>query len=473
MIDLGVYVGTLEGKPVAVFGLGLSGVAAVRALTAAGATVHAWDDDAQKRAAASEAGAIIDTLEDLRGHAFLLLSPGVPLHFPVPHDVVARAREADVEIIGDMALLHRAGHGLRTIGITGTNGKSTTTALVGHILTHAGMRVAVGGNIGTAVMDMDLAGKEAIVLELSSFQLDLCAEFAPDIAVHLNLTPDHIDRHGDIDGYKSAKMKIFSGPGVAIIGGDDAPSRAMEVQIRKDGSRNPVFTIATTRAVGSGVYVSDAKLHDMMEEGVAEGDAALTTDLRNLTTLPGVHNHQNIAAAWAVCRRMGIKPATIVAGLQTYPGLPHRMYTVRTINGVAYINDSKATNADAAGKALACYRNISWILGGLPKAGGLDGLDPYAGRIARAFVIGTAAEDFAAWLRRHGIAVEECGTLDVAVSAAHRFAQAGRGQPGGAGVVLLSPACASYDQFRSFEHRGQCFTDLVMVLPDGTEVAAE
>lgn len=468
MIDLKAYVSTLNGKPAAVYGLGLSGMAAVRALVAAGVSVRAWDDDAGKRETAAKAGAQIDDLSgDLSNFAFLLLSPGIPLHFPAPHPVVARARAAGTEIIGDIELLHRAGHGLKTIGVTGTNGKSTTTALIGHILNDAGMHVAVGGNIGKAALDLNLSGADAVVLELSSYQLDLCPDFAPDIAVHLNLTPDHLDRHGDVEGYKTAKMRIFRGAGQAVIGVDDAPSQAMLHSVEKSGMR-AVYAISASAPVARGAYVRDGILFDAMGAQPAE-----IGDLRAMKTLPGVHNHQNAAAAYAACRLMEARAEAIMAAMRRYPGLPHRMHLVRVINGVSYVNDSKATNADAAAKALACYRNIYWILGGKPKDGGLDGLEPLLERVSHAFVIGAAAPDFSRWLARRGVPLTQCDTMARAVPEAHRLAQAGRGQPGGAGVVMLSPACASFDQFRSFEHRGDVFTDLVKALPEGQEGAGK
>jgi len=460
MIDLKNYVRTLAGKPVAVFGLGLSGLACVRALSAAGAVVYAWDDHEDNREAGRRAGAALNDLASLEGYAFLLLAPGVPLHHPVPHPVAERARAANVEIIGDIELLHRSGHGLKTIGITGTNGKSTTTALTGHILTRAGLKPVIGGNIGAAVMDLDLSGADAIVLELSSYQLDLCATFAPDIAVHLNLTPDHIDRHGNLQGYIDSKMRIFRGAGEAVIGMDDEPSRGMMDLMQQAGQRR-VHGISVTGNVHCGAYVRHGNLHDVMRE-----KEEMTGNLGSCANLPGIHNHQNAAAAYVICRLMGVKPATILAGMETYPGLPHRLSTVRTMNGVAYVNDSKATNAEAAARALACYRNIYWILGGKPKDGGLNGLEPFLDRVRQAFAIGEAAEDFAVWLRNHGIPVSLCGTLDRAVADAHLLAQSERGQPGGAGVVLLSPACASFDQFRSFEHRGAVFKELVSALPE-------
>jgi UDP-N-acetylmuramoylalanine--D-glutamate ligase len=467
MIDLKSYVSTLNDKPVAVYGLGLSGMTAARALIAAGARVTAWDDDTEKREQAREMNATIDSMQNLSGYAFLVLSPGIPLHFPQPHPAVLRAREAGVEIIGDVELLHRSGHGLKTIGITGTNGKSTTTALTGHILGACGLDIAVGGNIGKPVLDMDVTGKNAVLLELSSYQLDLCASFSPDIAVHLNLTPDHIDRHGDLKGYVDAKMRIFRGKGIAIMGIDDAHSLAMLDSVQKEGMRD-VYGVSATRKVTRGVYVENGILFDCMGEQPVKAGS-----LSGCAALSGSHNHQNAAASYAVCRLMGIEPRFIMEAMASYPGLPHRMFTTRMINGIAYINDSKATNADAAGKALACYRNIYWILGGRPKEGGLNGLESFMDRIRHAFVIGEASADFSAWLSRYNVNVTSCETLDRAVEAAHRLAQNQRGQPGGLEVVLLSPACSSFDQFQSFEHRGQAFTDLVKNLPEIIQEATE
>ncbi|MGZ9109059.1 MAG: UDP-N-acetylmuramoyl-L-alanine--D-glutamate ligase [Micavibrio sp.] len=470
MIDLKDYAATLNQKPVAVFGLGLSGLSAIRALVAAGVRVVAWDDQDSRRTDAQKTGAEIQDLEraDFSAFAVLILAPGIPLHFPKPHPVVLRAREAGIEIIGDIELLHRSNHGRKTIGITGTNGKSTTTALTGHVLKRCGVDTVIAGNIGHAALEIDLPQREesAIVLELSSYQLDLCPTFAPDIAIHLNLTPDHIDRHGDLAGYVDAKMRIFKGKGAAIIGIDDGPSLQMMERVQKAGERD-VFLISTTMRLTGGVFVENGIIFDAMN-----GPAVEIGSLAALSNLPGVHNHQNITAAYVAARLMGLNPESILKAMETYPGLPHRLYMVRHINGVGYINDSKATNANAAGKALACYKNIYWIVGGKPKAGGLDGLEPYMDRIIQAYVIGDATDDFSLWLKNHGVAFTRSETLDRAVADAHKLAQKNRGQPGGAGVVLLSPACASFDQFQSFEHRGRVFTDLVLALPDEKEVAA-
>ncbi|MDB5492604.1 MAG: UDP-N-acetylmuramoylalanine--D-glutamate ligase [Micavibrio sp.] len=453
MIDLTRYAETLKGKPVAVYGLGLSGLATVRALVAAEARVYAWDDDEAKRIEAVKIGSEIDMLENLGGFAALVLSPGVPLHFPKPHPVVERARRDGVEIIGDVELLHRARLGKKTIGITGTNGKSTTTALIGHILKSSGVNVAVGGNIGTAVLELEAA--DIFLMELSSFQLDLCTSFAPDIAVHISLTPDHLDRHGDMDGYAAAKMRIFNGPGRAVIGIDDEPSRRMAAQVVDEGERD-IYTVSVIGSVDKGVDVEDGILYDAMT-----GEAEEIVDLKAFSNLPGVHNHQNAAVAYAVARLVGLPSGSIVGAMKSYPGLPHRLFTVRTISGVPYINDSKATNADAAGKALASYAHIHWIVGGKPKDGGLSGLENLLPHVKQAYVIGEAAESFSAWLIAHRVMVENCGTLEKAVEAAHRNAQSD-----GQGVVLLSPACASYDQFKSFEHRGEVFTGLVKGLEE-------
>ncbi len=463
MINVSKFVETLEGKPVAVFGLGISNIAAIKALVKADAKVHAWDDHYERCKAAEEAGAKIVNLTeaDFSGYGCLVLAPGIPLTHPAPHPVVKRAQEAGVEILCDLEILHRCGHGRTTIGVTGTNGKSTTTALMGHILNECGVKAVIGGNIGKAALGMTLPRKDGVlVLEMSSFQIDLCPTFAPDIAVHLNLTPDHLDRHGGMEEYAASKQRLFGGAGKAVIGVDDEPSRKIFKTV-KEAKERAIYPISVKDAVKHSVYVLDGELFDRMEEGVAEESTPL-----HASTLPGVHNHQNAAAAYAVARLLDVEPDAIMEAFKSFPGLPHRQFLVRTINGVAYINDSKATNADATARALACTRNIYWIVGGRPKEGGLNGLEPYMDRIRHAYLIGEAAEDFGSWLDNHGIAHDFCGTMDRAVSEAHRAAQEDRGQPGGTGTVLLSPACASFDQFKSFEERGEVFTKLVEALEE-------
>lgn len=431
MIDVRKFVETLEGKPVAVFGLGLSNMAAVKALVAAGADVRAWDDNEQRRAQAADAGATLYdmTHEPLEGFACLVLAPGVPLYHPEPHPVVQKARAAGIEILCDLEILHRCGHERKTIGITGTNGKSTTTALLGHVLNECGIKAAVGGNIGTAALALDLPPEEGvIVLEISSFQMDLCPGFTPDIAVHMNFSPDHLDRHGDMAGYIAAKRRMFAGAGDAVIGIDDEDSRAMLDDVKKAGQRT--------------VYPMSC--------------ADKEISFLNSPALPGDHNKQNMAAVYRVASLLGLDEDDILGAIKTFPGLPHRQYLTRLIGGVSYVNDSKATNAAATEKALASYDDIFWIVGGKPKAGGLNGLEPYMTRICHAYLIGEATDEFAPWLEKNGVLFTRCGTLDVAVEKAYEDAREKK-----RGVVLLSPACASFDQFTSFEARGNAFADAV------------
>lgn len=456
MINVKTFAESIKGKPVAVLGLGLSNMAAIKSLQKAKITIEAWDDDETKRDLAASSGITVKDLfhEDMSQYACLLLSPGVPLHVN-PHRIVERAKDAEIEILCDLEILHRCDHGRKTIGITGTNGKSTTTALIGHILNHAGIDAAVGGNIGTAALSLKLPNKEgAFVLEMSSYQLDLCPDFTPDISVLLNLSPDHLDRHGDMDAYMMAKQRILSGTGEAVIGIDDDQSEKVFKQHSVDNPRQ-IYPISSTKQLKHGVYVEAGTLHDVLTD-----ETEHELDVR-LSALPGVHNHQNAAAAYCVARLIGIEPDVIYEAMKTFPGLPHRQQLVRIMNGVAYVNDSKATNATAAGRALACYKNIYWIVGGLPKEGGLSGLEPYMQNVKQAFLIGDAMDDFGSWLDNHGVPHSFCQNIDTATQEAHNMAQQDRGQPGGTGTVLLSPACASFDQFDSFEKRGDAFIGLV------------
>ncbi|HEY0900807.1 MAG TPA: UDP-N-acetylmuramoyl-L-alanine--D-glutamate ligase [Micavibrio sp.] len=462
-MNLKAYARTLHNKPVAVFGIGRSNLAVIKALVAAGVPVVVGDDHADNMVQALAAGAQAGLMEsDFTQYAALVLAPGVPLHFPTPHEVVQKARAAGIEIICDVEILSRLRHGRQTAAITGTNGKSTTTALLGHVLKTCHIDVAVGGNIGHAVLDLDMPAQDgAFVIEMSSYQIDLCPTFAPDIAVHLNLTPDHIDRHGDMEGYYQAKKNLFRGPGAAIIGVDDDFSARMHAEVQAAGTRS-VFAVSVQKPVQQGVYVQEGVLYDAMfgaaEDGAEDG-AQKVADL-NMPALPGLHNQQNAAAVYAAARMMGLPAGKIIHAMHSFPGLAHRQYRLRTINDIAYVNDSKATNADATAKALACYHNIFWIVGGKPKEGGLEGLQPYLDRIAVAFTIGEAAAEFTAWLYERKVHVTRCDTLDQAVAAAHQAAQ-NANKNAGHGVVLLSPACASFDQFRDFEQRGDKFADLV------------
>ncbi|MGH6942233.1 UDP-N-acetylmuramoyl-L-alanine--D-glutamate ligase [Hypericibacter sp.] len=462
MTDL-IRIPGLAGRTLAVLGLGKSGLVAAKALKASGATVWAWDDSAAQRAQlASEGIEPVDlgTADWTRIEA-LVLSPGIPHSFPKPHPIAAKAKAANKPIIGDVELLLRAQPHARFLAITGTNGKSTTTALSGHILASAGRQVAVGGNIGTPALALPALGAAGIyVLELSSYQLEITPSLKPTVAILLNITPDHIDRHGDMAGYIAAKERIFrrqSADDTAIIGIDDEPSRAMRERIAARKAAR-VVAISSIRPASAGVSGADGKLVDDLD---AKAETVL--DLTGVATLPGEHNWQNAAAAYAAMRSLGLQRAPIVEGLRTYPGLAHRQEMIATINGVRYINDSKATNADATQKALVCYQPIYWILGGKPKEGGIESLRPLFPRVAHAYLIGEASAAFARTLKGQ-VAATECGTLERAVASAHAQAQADH--KAGA-VVLLSPACASFDQFANFEQRGEAFRQIVLELGNG------
>lgn len=441
-----------RGRDVAVVGLARSGLAAARALEAGGARVAAWDDSAAKRASVSLP--MVDPLTaDWNRLAAVVLSPGIPLTHPTPHPVVRRAADAHVEVIGDIELLLREHLGAALVGVTGTNGKSTTTALIGHVLTSAGRRVQVGGNIGAPVLDLEPLPQGGIyVVELSSFQIDLTPSLACDVAILLNITPDHLDRHGDMAGYVGVKRRIFDRvKGTAVIGVDDDWGRKIAAELEAAG-RSRVVPISVERRLDHGISILDGKV-------AIDGRSLPAIDLVKAPALIGKHNHQNAAAAIATALALGLDEAAIARGLETFPGLAHRLERIATVNGVTYINDSKATNADAAAKALAAFDGIYWIAGGKPKAGGIEPLADLFPHVAEAFLIGEAAPGFAATLNgkvRHTISE----TLDRAVADARAAAEKAA-QAGAAPVVLLSPACASYDQFTDFEARGEAFRTLV------------
>jgi UDP-N-acetylmuramoylalanine--D-glutamate ligase len=454
------------GRDVAVLGLGVSGLAVARALQAGGARAVLWDDKETARDEATAKGFTVSDLAaaDWSEFAALVLAPGIPLTHPESHWSVKRAREAGVEVIGDMELFFRQrakdqAPG-RVVVITGTNGKSTTAALTAYLLAASGKRVALGGNIGNAVLDLEpFAPDLTYVIELSSFQIELAPGLAPDAAALLNITPDHLDRHFTLENYARIKSMVFAqlGPGAtAVIGVDDASSRAIA-----DSLEGPfaVKRIAVGRPVETGVFAKDGVLHEM-----EDGTELARVDLAGIGSLRGAHNWQNAAVAYALARSQGLISASIAQGLKSFAGLSHRMEQVARRGKVLFVNDSKATNADAAGKALASFTDIYWIIGGRPKEGGLGGLEPFFPKIARAYLIGEAAEAFA---RQLGGAVDnvQCATLDRAVAAAAADASRSAAKEP---VVLLSPACASYDQFDNFAKRGDAFRDMVMGL-DGAE----
>ena len=461
MIDLGI----LAGSSFVVLGLARSGLATVRALVAAGIDCVAWDDNAASRDAAAAAGAkVADPLSiDWSSITALVISPGIPSTLPKPHPVAVAARAAGKPIVCDVELLARAQPEARFVAITGTNGKSTTTALIGHILEQAGVRCEVGGNIGRGALDLAPLGPNGLyVLELSSYQLELLQTFRAHVAIWLNITPDHIDRHGDLAGYVRAKQNIFArqrAGDCAVIGIDDAPSRAAFEAVSQ---RPGIVAIPLQREtpVAGGVSYRAGQLVD------ADG---YTVDFADVPTLPGDHNAQNAACAWAACRWLDVPRERIVAGLRSYPGLPHRQERVAAVGEVTYVNDSKATNADATARALSSYRDIYWILGGQAKEGGVAPLAPWFDRIRHAFLIGEATELFAGQLEGR-IPYSRCGELQAALEAAHAMAQRdARGGKGGPAVVLLSPACASWDQWKSYEHRGDAFRAMARALP-GAEI---
>jgi UDP-N-acetylmuramoylalanine--D-glutamate ligase len=455
-----------SGLPVAVMGLGKSGLATAEALRSSGAKVWAWDDSEARRNEAKALGfAPVDlTRCDWKELRSLVLSPGIPHNFPKPHPVATLAKQHKVEIIGDIELLGRSEKLARYVGITGTNGKSTTTALIGHILHAAGKRAAVGGNIGTPVLSLESVRNGIYVLEMSSYQLELTFSIVFDVAVLLNVSPDHLDRHGGMDGYVAAKRQIFhhqAKPRTAVIGVDDDYSRQIHADLASKGDQI-VIPISATQPIDGGVYAADGILYDAIG-----GKPVRIADLQPIPTLPGAHNWQNAAAAYAACRALGVDAEVVAAALATYPGLPHRQELAAVVDGVPFVNDSKATNADAAAKALACYDAIYWIAGGLPKEGGIAPLASFFPRIRRAYLIGQAASDFA---RTLGSTVphEITTTLTAAVAAAHRDAR--QDKVSGA-VVLLSPACASFDQFPNFEARGDAFRQLALALPGARKPA--
>ena len=424
-----------------------------------------WDENpASREAAVAEHFPLVDLRSaDWSGFDALLLSPGVPLTHPSPHWTVEMAHAAGVEVIGDIELFARTVNAApehkrpKVVAITGTNGKSTTTALIGHVLTAAGRDARIGGNIGVGVLGLDdMHGGAVYVLEVSSYQLDLTSSLKPDVAILLNITPDHLDRHGGMDGYVAAKRRVLLNQGkgdTAVIGVDDAWGQQICTEITA-ANRRTICPISAKTAIGRGVYALQGMLYD------ATGDRVLEVcDLERVPSLPGRHNAQNAAAAYAAVRALGVSIEDAATGLVTFPGLAHRMETVAVIDGVRFVNDSKATNADAARQAMSSYPRFYWIAGGRPKAGGIDALGDLFPRIAKAYLVGEAAGAFAQTLEGKA-PYRLTNTIDEAVAAAHADAKAA-GEPA---IVLLSPACASFDQFPDFEVRGDAFRAAVIGL---------
>lgn len=448
-----------EGRKVLVLGLGRSGLAAARALREGGADALCWDDgDAGRARASAEGFALHDPVRDgLEGVACLVTSPGIPHLYPNPHRAIAAAYAAGVPVDNDIGLFFRSlGQGdwafhdtpPRVVAVTGSNGKSTTSALIAHILEEAGTPVQLAGNIGRGVLDIDPpVDGEVVVIELSSYQTELARALTPDIAVFTNLSPDHLDRHGGMGGYFAAKRRLFSegGPERAVIGVDEIEGQYLAGQMVEGPEDGRLIRIASGKLSGPGWDISTRK--GWLSE-FRKGRQAASIDLRAVPGLPGAHNHQNAACAYGVCRALGLAPRVIEAAFGSFQGLPHRSQRVAEINGVAFVNDSKATNVDAAAKALQAFKHIRWICGGLEKDGGLEALWEAAGNVAKAYVIGREAEAFA--LQLGDMTVEVCGDMATAVARAAADAKPGD-------TVLLAPAAASFDQYDSFEVRGADF----------------
>ncbi len=457
-----------DGARVAVLGLGRSGLAAARALRAGGAEPLVWDDSAEARATAEAEGFAAHDLTRagaFSGVASLIVSPGIPHLYPQPHKVIAAAWAAGVPVDNDIGLFFRsvATHDWddydvapKVIAVTGSNGKSTTAALIHHILTHVGRDSQLAGNIGRGVLDIDPPGDGGVVvLELSSYQTELARAMTPDVAVFTNLSPDHLDRHGGLGGYFAAKRRLFAegGPDRAIIGVDEAEGQFLANQMSEGNGDDRLIRISAGQKLdgpGWSVFVRKGFLAEHRK-----GRQVGAIDLRGIPGLPGAHNHQNACAAYAAVRTLGIAPRVIEAAFHSFQGLPHRSQMVAERDGVRFVNDSKATNPDSAAKALAAFSNIRWICGGLEKEGGLAALMPHLGQVRKAYVIGREARGFA--LHLGDLPLEICETMAQAVAQA-----AAEAEPGD--TVLLAPAAASFDQYDNFERRGEDFMDQVAKL---------
>lgn len=459
MITLSQY----QNKKVGVFGLGISGQATIAALLAGGAEVYAWDDKAESVTKAQE----VCPQAKYRNHEqwpwkkmdLLVMSPGIPLTHPEPHFVVTAANVHGCRIAGDIELLAEACPDATFVGITGTNGKSTTTALVAHILESAGVPYQVGGNLGMPALGLKYLGRGGVyVLEVSSYQLDLLSSLVFNVAALLNITPDHLDRHGGMEGYISAKKRVFGGQrasDTAVIGVDTEITKKIWQDLRKgdnrytwQGAGQKVVGVSTKKQVAEGLLVHAGIIED--------ASASFKLDIGGIPSLLGEHNWQNAGVAYAICRALNLAPLDIFSAMKSFPGLAHRMKLAGQKEEIRFVNDSKATNAEATENALKAFEDIYWILGGKAKEGGIESLTAYFPKIKKAYLIGEAAPAFAKVLEANHVPFQQCGTLNNAFAEASEAAL-----KEGKGVVLLSPACASFDQFRSFEHRGDVFHSLV------------
>ncbi|MEO0485911.1 MAG: UDP-N-acetylmuramoyl-L-alanine--D-glutamate ligase [Pseudomonadota bacterium] len=447
-----------HGRKVAVLGMGRSGLSVAKALEAGGAEPLCWDDSEAGRDRASEAGfEVTDPRRVIDDIACLVTSPGIPHLYPKPHPAIAAALAAGVPVDNDIGLFFRSFASQdwirfdtvpRIVAVTGSNGKSTTSALIHHILDTTGRRAQLAGNIGRGVFDLEPAEDgEVVVLELSSYQTELARSLTPDVAVFTNLSPDHLDRHGGMGGYFAAKRRLFAegGPDRAVIGVDEPEGQYLAMELAQGPADDRVIRVATSKLSGPGWHVTARK--GFLSES-RKGRQAASIDLRGVAALPGAHNHQNAASAYAACRALNIPPRDIERALASFEGLPHRSQQVAYWNGIRIVNDSKATNVDSAAKALQAFQNIRWICGGLQKEGGLAALHPHFGNVTKAYVIGREAEAFGMALGALDRAI--CTTMKAAVTQA--LADAASGD-----TILLAPAAASFDQYNSFEDRGADF----------------
>lgn len=457
-----------RGQKVAVLGLGRSGLATAAALQAGGAEPLLWDDSPEARKKAEAEGfALTDLTRNvgLDGVACLVTSPGIPHLYPTPNPIIARAYELGIPVDNDIGLFFQSAAGSeweemetppKVVAVTGSNGKSTTTALIHHILEVAGKPVQMAGNIGKGVLSIDPpVDGEVVVLELSSYQTELARALTPDVAVFTNLSPDHLDRHGGIGGYFAAKARLFTlgGPDRAVVGVDEVEGRFLAGQLAQGAQDDRVIRVssgARLEGFGWSVFARKGFLAEWRK-----GRQVASMDLREIKGLPGAHNHQNACAAYAACRSLGLAPKLIEGALHSFAGLPHRSQLVGERAGVRFVNDSKATNVDSAAKALQAFPKIRWIAGGLGKEGGISSLQPHLGSVVKAYLIGHSAREFA--LQIGDTPHEICETMERAVARAAAEAEAGE-------VVLLAPAAASFDQYPDFEKRGEDFTARVKAL---------
>jgi UDP-N-acetylmuramoylalanine--D-glutamate ligase len=458
-----------SGKKIVLFGLGNSGRATAHALVSWGADVSVWDDAEASRARASEEGLNVKELspELFQTASALVLSPGVPLTYPKPHWTVVAAKEVGLPIIGDIEIFCQVRAQLSPdsifIAVTGTNGKSTTTSLIAHLLAVDGRDVVVGGNLGPPILSLPLPSSDRIhVIECSSFQIDLTPTLTPTIGILTNLTPDHLDRHGTMDNYALSKERLIAGSNLAIVSVSDPYSVA--IAQRRAALSLPVLQVTTDPKLKQGLLYQGTHIFKSCDDELVE-----LADLSGLLSLRGAHNTQNAAAALAAVSALGVSEQSILSGLRSFPGLPHRLEAVGYIGNTLVINDSKATNAEATQRALEAYQGrIYWILGGRPKAGGIESLGSYFHRIEKAYVIGEAMKEFVGTLRGR-VPVEEAVTLDRAVqSVANDVSMSSTD----GSVILFSPACASFDQFRNFEHRGDEFRRITKSM-DGFKETSE